>query len=319
MSEHLSMGNRSKQPHEWDSDIDRTVVEYDKWYLAKSPGMFAEARGRAVVDVEIAMQTTKDFRTFNADAFSAHPEILFVARMCVSPTMARDRFVGFSGVNKSLVTTMERDGFVSPGTRRLRMQLDMMCAFLRPLLDPGLFPWVREDRAPVPAERDKAILVVSDRLANAFYGPVLRNAQEARQKGLLRAYLQNAGFQESRRPALDMPAGTFGFGRNVRVVREDGNPQNLPVDCVVVPLDADLPLACVELKSAGDYANVNKRRKEESDKANALKRAHGDKAVFLLQLFGYFNRSYLSFEAAAGIDWAWDHRLSDLSPYFGLE
>ena len=113
--------------------------------------------------------------------------------------------------------------------------------------------------------------------------------------------------------------GTFGFGRNVRVVREDGEPQNLPVDCVIAPLDAALPLACVEMKSAGDFTNVNKRRKEESDKHAALRRTHGDGAVFLLQLFGYFGRSYLEFEAAAGIDWAWDHRLDDLSPSLGIE
>ncbi len=102
------------------------------------------------------------------------------------------------------------------------------------------------------------------------------------------------------------------------MVRADGEPQNLPVDCVVSPLDAKLPLACVELKSAGDFTNVNKRRKEESDKHDALKRAHGQSAVFLLQLFGYFGRSYLGFEAAAGIDWAWDHRLGDLAPHFGI-
>lgn len=115
-----------------------------------------------------------------------------------------------------------------------------------------------------------------------------------------------------------MPPGTFGFGRNIRVVQEDGGPQNLPVDCVVSPLDAELPLACVELKSAGDFTNVNKRRKEESNKHDALKRAHGDSTVFLLQLFGYFGRPYLGFEAAAGIDWAWDHRLSDLASYLGI-
>lgn len=313
------MGNRTKQSHEWDPDIQRSVVEYDRWYLANSPGMFADARGRAVVDVETAMQTTKDFRAFGADALVAHPRTLFVARMCVSPTMARDRFIGFSGVNRNLVTAMERKGLLPPRTRRLRMQLEQMCDFLRPLLDPGLFPWVKEGRAPTPAERDKTILVISDRLAGAFYGPVLRNAQEARQKKLLRAHLQDLGFEESIRSAFDLPAGTFGFGRLVRVVREDGKPQNLPVDCVVAPLDADMPLACVELKSAGDFTNVNKRRKEESDKHYSLRRAHGDKAVFLLQLFGYFDHLYLGFEAAAGIDWAWDHRLSDLSPYFGLE
>lgn len=41
--------------------------------------------------------------------------------------------------------------------------------------------------------------------------------------------------------------------------------------------------------------------------------------MLLLQLFGYFNRPYLGFEAAAGIDWGWDHRLADLAPYFGIE
>lgn len=313
------MANRLKGPAEWQPDIDRSVAEYDEWYLTESPGMFADARGRAVVEVEEAMQATDDFRTFDADALTARPGALFVARMCVSPPMARDRFVGFSGANRSLVTAMERDGAIPARVRRLRMQLEVMCDFLRPLLDPGLFCWLGDDRAPTAAERDKALLVIGERLASASYLPALRNAQEARQKELLRAYLEGEGFEESFEPPLDMAPGVFGFGRNVRVVREDGEPQNLPVDCVVSPLDAELPLACVELKSAGDFTNVNKRRKEESDKHDALKRAHGEHAVFLLQLFGYFGHSYLGFEAAAGIDRAWDHRLSDLASYFGIE
>jgi hypothetical protein len=161
-------------------------------------------------------------------------------------------------------------------------------------------------------------LVVGERLTSAFYLPALRNEQEARQKELMRAYLEGEGFEESLDAPFDMPPGMFGFGRNVRVLREDGEPQNLPVDCVVSPLKAELPLVCVELKSAGDFTNVNKRRKEESDKHDALSRTHGDRAVFLLQLFGYFGRPYLGFEAAVGIDWAWDHRLSDLASYLGI-
>ncbi|HTW43366.1 MAG TPA: XamI family restriction endonuclease [Solirubrobacteraceae bacterium] len=313
------MANRLKNPAEWQPDIDRSVAEYDEWYLAESPRMFAQARERAVVEVEEAMLATDDFRMFGPDALIARPGTLFVARMCVSPPMARDRFVGFSGANKSLVTAMEREGAIPARTRRLGMQLQVMCDFLRPLLDPGLFCWLENDRAPTAEERGKAHLVIGERLASAFYLPALRNVQEARQKELLRAYLEGEAFEESRNPPFEMPPGTFGFGRNVRVVREDGEPQNLPVDCVVSPLDAQLPLACVELKSAGDFTNVNKRRKEESDKHDALKRAHGDDAVFLLQLSGYFNRSYLGFEAAVGIDWAWDHRLGDLAPYFGIE
>ncbi len=299
-------------------DIDRSVAEYDEWYLAASAGVLAEARGRAAREVEEAMLATGDFRMFGAEALIARPSALFVARMCVSPLMTRDRFVGFSGANKSLVTAMERDGVIPAKTSRVGMQLQVMCDFLRPLLDRGLFCWIENDRAPTVEERDKALLVIGERLASAFYLPVFRNAQEAKQKELLRAYLEGKGFEESRESPFEMSPGTFGFGRNVRVEREDGNSQSLPVDCVVSPLDAKLPLACVELKSAGDFTNVNKRRKEESDKYDALKRAYGDNAVFLLQLFGYFGHSYLGFQAAAGIDWAWDHRLGDLARNFGI-
>ncbi len=313
------MANLTKTPDLWQPDIDRSVAEYDEWYLAESPTMYADERERAVAEAAEAMSATNDFRSLNPDALVARPGALFVARMSVSPPMARDRFVGFAGVNKSLVTVMERDGVIPARARQLEVQLEVMCNFLVPLLDPSLFSWLAEDRTPSDEERDRALLVIGERLASAFYLPVLRNAQEARQKDLMRAFLEAQGFDESLAPALEMTPGTFGFGRNVRVVREDGEPQNLPVDCVIAPLDADLPLACVEMKSAGDFTNVNKRRKEESDKHDSLRRSHGDKAVFLLQLFGYFGHTYLGFEASAGIDWAWDHRLDDLNPYLGIE
>ncbi len=312
------MVDQPKNQAEWQPDIDRSVAEYDEWYLAESSGMLEDARGRAAREVEEAMLATDDFRMLDAKVLIARPATLFVARMCVSPPMTRDRFVGFSGANKRLVTAMERDGVIPAKTSRVGIQLQAMCDFLRPLLDRGLFCWLENDRAPTVEERDKALLLIGERLASAFYLPVLRNAQEVKQKELLRAYLEGEGFEESRESPFEMPPGTFGFGRNVRVEREDGYLQNLPVDCVVSPLDAQLPLACVELKMTGDFTNAIKRRKEESDKSDALKRAHGDNAVFVLQLFGYFGRSYLDFQTAAGINWAWDHRLGDFARNFGI-
>jgi hypothetical protein len=210
-------------------------------------------------------------------------------------------------------------GVIPARTKEPRAQLEAMVAFLRPLLDPFLFVWVEDGRDPTGLERDKALLVVGERLATAFYLPEHRNAQEARQKHLMRSYLKSQGFDESPASAWELPPGTFGFGRGVAGMREGGGPQKLPMDCVVAPRDEGLPLALVEMKSAGDFTNVNKRRKEEADKHVSLKRAHGDKIVFLLQLFGYFDDKYLGFEASAGIDWAWDHRLSDLARYFGVE
>lgn len=310
------MSNRQKAPSAWAPDIKKSVQQYDAWYLTNSPVMFADQRGRAVKEVADAMKASNDFRDFTPKTLRAQPSAVNVARMAISPVMARDRFVGFSGANKSVVTSLERG--VVPKQASLDSHLQAICDFLLPLLDPSLFCWLDPDRPPTNAERDKAMLVVGDRLAAATYLPALRNAQEARQKKLMRKFLEGHGFKESSAAAFDLPSGTFAFGRNVEVERADRQPQNLPVDCVVAPLDDDLPLACVEMKSAGDFANVNKRRKEESDKHEALRRTYGDDAIFLLQLFGYFGPPYLGFEASAGIDWAWDHRLDDLAPYFGI-
>jgi hypothetical protein len=147
---------RILDPVEWQPDIDQSVAEYDQWYLAESSAIFAQAREHVVVEVTKAMQATDNFRAFDADSLIVQPGALFVARMCVSPPMARDRFVGFSGVNKSLVTTMERDGVIPPGVRRLDTQLKVMCDFLRPLLDPGLFCWLEDDRVTAQRAGGKA-------------------------------------------------------------------------------------------------------------------------------------------------------------------
>ena len=78
----------------------------------------------------------------------------------------------------------------------------------------------------------------------------------------------------------------------------------------------DFPLL-LEAKSAGDFTNVDKRRKEEATKMSQLRRTHGDDVRFNLFLCGYFDSGYLGYEAAEGIDWVWEHRIDDLAG-FGL-
>ena len=68
----------------------------------------------------------------------------------------------------------------------------------------------------------------------------------------------------------------------------------------------------IEAKSAGDFANVNKRRKEEGMKAHQLRTTYGPDIAFILLLCGYFDGGYLGYEAAEGIDWVWEHRLEDM-------
>ena len=114
----------------------------------------------------------------------------------------------------------------------------------------------------------------------------------------------------------EMPAGTFSFHTNVPVFVSgtDGETVNIPVDVAIMPLSAkagDIPLF-IEAKSAGDFTNVNKRRKEEAVKMQQLKNTFGNDVSYSLFLCGYFDSGYLGYEAAEGIDWIWEHRISDL-------
>jgi type II restriction enzyme len=92
---------------------------------------------------------------------------------------------------------------------------------------------------------------------------------------------------------------------------------NIPIDAVVMPRGSELgklPLL-IEAKSAGDYANTNKRRKEEATKFRQLTSTYGDDVRFVLFLCGYFDAGYLGYEAAEGIDWVWEHRMDDLAKF----
>ena len=68
----------------------------------------------------------------------------------------------------------------------------------------------------------------------------------------------------------------------------------------------------MEAKSAGDFTNVNKRRKEEAVKMQQLRNTYGQEITYLLFLCGYFDSGYLGYEAAEGIDWIWEHRIKDM-------
>lgn len=89
---------------------------------------------------------------------------------------------------------------------------------------------------------------------------------------------------------------------------------NMPIDAVIMrqaSKKGDYPVL-IECKSAGDFTNTNKRRKEEATKIEQLRNTYGRRIEFVLFLSGYFDSGYLGYEAAEGIDWVWEHRISDL-------
>ena len=165
-------------------------------------------------------------------------------------------------------------------------------------------------------------MIVADRRCGASSDPIIRNAQERRQLAAIKAWLESRGYTYAGTGlAFDQLApATFSFRLNVPVKLEDGIKQiNIPIDAVVMPKKSragSLPLL-IEAKSAGDFTNTNKRRKEEAIKISQLRRAYGPRVQFILFLCGYFDSGYLGYEAAEGIDWVWEHRIDDLKK-FGL-
>jgi hypothetical protein len=195
-------------------------------------------------------------------------------------------------------------------------QLARMCQVLTRLLDRDIFPWLAQAKRPTAAERDRAASIVADRLCSAVANPLIRNAQEARQLHLIEEWLKARGYRRQPHPTdsplSQMVPGTYAFRMTLTVgkVRQT----RVPVDVVIQPRKPrrDGVPVLIEAKSAGDFANTNKRRKEEAIKIQQLRRAYGPTTAYVLFLCGYFGTDYLGYEAAEGIDWIWEHRIADL-------
>jgi XamI restriction endonuclease len=196
--------------------------------------------------------------------------------------------------------------------------LQVICDKITKLLDVEMFPWLATNAAPTDLESERSATIIADRLCGAQADPIIRNAQEQRQLAMIESWLIARGYERSTpHPAGlhpdTMPAGTFAFHMNIRV--RPALDLNIPIDVVVqpkLPGQDKLPIM-IEAKSAGDFTNVNKRRKEESDKMGHLKERFGNEVPYVLFLCGYFDTGYLGYEAAEGIDWVWEHRIDDLA------
>jgi hypothetical protein len=243
--------------------------------------------------------------------------------MATAPPIARDRLVGLAGISKSLVNNMELEHRLPPQMKAttLDVNLQKITEMIIRLVDIDIFPWFGGDRDPSKQEVYRAATIVADRLCGANADPIVRNAQEKRQLGKIKKWLEDRGYSDmSGKISLDkMKPGMFVFRLNVPGLKEDLKSVNIPVDAAVMPLkpkSGKIPLM-IEAKSAGDFTNVNKRRKEEAAKVGQLRRKHGNRIRYILFLSGYFDSGYLGYEASEGIDWVWEHRINDLVA-FGL-
>jgi len=190
---------------------------------------------------------------------------------------------------------------------------------IRRLADRDIFPWLETKRRPKKPEVLRASSIVADRLCGASSDPIIRNSQEQRQLELMSGWLEKRGYIKSKSGQGlkfdQMEAGTFAIRLNIPVNLNKKKRVNIPVDVVVKPkvsIASELPIL-IEAKSAGDFTNPNKRRKEEATKIAQLKQNYGQQVRYVLFLCGYFDTGYLGYEAAEGIDWVWEHRVDELS------
>lgn len=305
------------KPHLWKADVARSVDAYNAWFLKFAPPAFRESRKRTTTEVSETFRHTSDLYAITPETILANPSILPALRMSTAPPIARDRLVGLAGVPKSLVEALEKgkQQHRAPEAELVR-HLDRICQTLIRLLDCDIFPWLGEKVKPSDEARERAATIIADRLCGSIADPIIRNAQEQRQLSKIEdllvrhAYRREASFGHDPRT---MEPGTFSFHLNVPV-RQGAKEVNIPVDVVIQPKRPrrDRKPILIEAKSAGDFTNVNKRRKEEAQKIRQLRDTYGEDIQMFLFLCGYFDAGYLGYEAAEGLDWIWEHRIEDL-------
>lgn len=316
------MGINLDKPHLWKQDIVRSVDLYNRWFMDFAPKAFRETRVLTARNVEEALRKTNYLNDVSPEILQRYPEVLPILRMSACPPIARDRLVGLAGVSKSLVQNMEdsEHPHISPRMQREKLitELERISETVIKMADPDIFTWLSEKRNPGKMEILRASTIVADRLCGAVADPIIRNAQEKRQIAAITALLEERGYSLAENGVRyhEMKPGSFSFHTNVPVyvAGEQGEKVNIPVDIAIMPFSAhygDMPLL-LEAKSAGDFTNVNKRRKEEAVKMQQLRRTYGDRVSYSLFLCGYFDSGYLGYEAAEGIDWIWEHRIGDL-------
>ncbi len=312
----ISKRINADKPHLWKNDIAASVDQFNQWFIRFAPEAFRSTRVKTTEHVKAALIATRDLRSIDAATLRTNPGALPTLRMCTAPPLAVDRLVGLASASKSLIGSMEEGKLAARmKSELLDENLNKVCRVLAKLLDRDIFPWLDAAKDPTDHERDRASTIVADRLCSAVANPIVRNAQERRQLKLVGDWLDARGYRKQGHPTgtplTDMEIGTYTFRMNLAVGK--ALKVNIPVDVVIQPRKPRkdrLPIL-VEAKSAGDFTNTNKRRKEEATKIHQLQEAHGASVSFVLFLCGYFGSDYLGYEAAEGLDWVWEHRIED--------
>ena len=85
------------KPHQWKTDIAKSVDMYNDWFMNFAPRAFRETRLQTTEDVERTLIATDNFTMVGPEILAKHPEILPTLRMSTCPPLAVDRLIGLAG------------------------------------------------------------------------------------------------------------------------------------------------------------------------------------------------------------------------------
>lgn len=306
----------------WKKDSIKSVDLYNQWFMTSAPEAYRKARAGVINDVISAIKGLDNYRSISTEKLLANPEFVSVLRASTAPPLAIDRLVGLSYTTRSIVSSFENGKLPRKLSREnIEEQINRIISIISKLLDYEIFPWLKGSRTPSSQMINRSASIIADRISGALADPIIRNSQEARQLQVIDDYLLGKGYNRVTSSDIQsietMPPLSYAHHLNVPVDINDRR-INMPIDVVIQPnysTNYHFPIL-IECKSAGDFANTNKRRKEEAIKVNQLRHTYGDdKIIFILFLCGYFDTSYLGYEASENIDWVWEHRVSDFSEF----
>lgn len=312
------MSINRKDVDRWKKDTRESVLFYNDWFINFAPKTFNNTRKEVIEKVETYFHDLNYLQSFSHNVLRENPNTLSMLRMMTCPSIAKDRLIGLSDANKSLVSRMEKEKGLSSNMSKedVDKNLKQIVSVLNNMFDVEILPWLKDSSKPSKKDIEIASLIVADRLSTSIANPLIRNAQEKRQLDRLETFLKARGYVQipsSTSDWLEFEPGQYGFRFNVKVTKTSKTTTNVPVDIIIKPhqyTTGQFPIL-IEAKSAGDFTNTNKRRKEEATKFAQLKRTYGDSIQFVLYLCGYFGSDYLGYNAAEGIDWVWEHRTED--------
>lgn len=307
---------------QWKTDVASSVDLYNSWFINYAPKAYRETRLKTTDIVLQSLEKLNYLMDITPTRLFSCPDAISILRMCTVPPLARDRLTGLGKLNNSFLKVIEDTNKFPPKMKKefIFENLSRISEIFTMLIDDDIFPWVEVNQKPTEKELYRASSIIADRVCGAVANPIIKNAQEQRQLSLIEEYLTSKGYEKSadRHTTIEtMKRGTFSFRFNIKAkisAETETDEVNIPIDVVIKSkkLGQDATPIFIECKSAGDFTNTNKRRKEEATKMRQIKNTYGSDCRLYLFLCGYFDTGYLGYEAAEGLDWIWEHRISDM-------